>query len=63
MGIWEPYQTGIKFNVQRSTSLTAADWVTIGAVTGTTAATVTLTDATPPAGTAFYRLSFEWSTR
>ena len=63
MGIWEPYQTGIEFSVQRSTSLAAADWVTIGSVIGTTAATVSLTDVTPPAGMAFYRLSFEWSTR
>ena len=63
MGIWEPYQTGIVFGVQRSTSLAAADWVTIGSVTATTAATATFTDTVPPAGQAFYRLSFDWSTR
>ena len=63
MGIWEPYQSGIVFGVQRSTSLATADWVTIGSVTGTTATIATFTDAAPLPGRAFYRLSFDWSTR
>ena len=63
MGIWEPYQTGIGFRVERNTSLAATGWVTLGSVAGTTAASATFTDTTPPAGRAFYRLSFDWSTR
>ncbi len=63
MGIWEPYQTGVAFRVQRNTSLAATGWVTLGTVAGTTAASATFTDTTPPAGRAFYRLSFDWSAR
>lgn len=59
MGIWEPYQTGIVFDVLRST--TGSDWASIGTVTGTTADTVTFTDPSPPVGKAFYRLSYDWA--
>ena len=63
MGIWEPYQTGIGFRVERNTSLAATGWVTLGTVAGTTAASASFTDTAPPAGQAFYRLSFDWSAR
>lgn len=60
MGIWEPFQTGILFRVLRSTD-PAAGWTSIGQVTGTTAATISFTDPSPPAGRAFYRLSYDWA--
>lgn len=63
MGIRNPSQTGIVFKVLRSTSLADDDWKPIGSVTGTTAATVSFTDTAPPPGKAFYRLSYDWSTR
>jgi hypothetical protein len=63
MGIWEPYQTGIVFNVLRSTSPADGGWTSIGSVTGTTADTATFTDPSPPPDKAFYRLSYGWSTR
>ncbi len=63
MGIWEPYQSGVVFQVLRSTNPASGNWTPIGSVTGTTAATATFTDSTRPAGKAFYRLSFGWSTR
>jgi hypothetical protein len=65
MGIWdddEPPQTGVVFTIQRSTTLQADDWQTLGTVTGTTAATATFTDPAPPAAKAFYRLIYSWST-
>ncbi len=55
-------QTGIVFTIQRATSLAPTSWTTIGTVTGTTAATATFTDPTPPAAGAFYRLQWQWST-
>lgn len=62
MGIYTG-QTGIVFNIERSTgSLSPSGWQNIGSVTGTTGATSTFTDPTPPAGKAFYRLSYSWST-
>ncbi len=61
MGIWEPYQTGIVFQVLRSSSLNGDDWLEIGSVTGTTAATVNFTDPSPPAARAFYRLAYAWA--
>lgn len=55
-------QTGIVFTVQRATSLSPANWTTIGTVTGTTADNANFTDPTPPAAGAFYRLQWQWST-
>lgn len=63
MGIRNPSQTGVVFSILRSTNPAANDWTPIGTVTGTTAATVSFTDASPPAGRAFYRLSYDWSIR
>lgn len=63
MGVWASYQAGVTFQVLRSTNLTSGAWTVIGSVTGTTAETVTFTDLDPPAGQAFYRLSFDWSVR
>lgn len=63
MGIWEPYQSGVVFQIFRGTNPASGNWTPIGSVTGTTAATATFTDSGPPAGKAFYRLSFGWSTR
>jgi hypothetical protein len=60
MGIWQEYQTGIVFTIQRAT--TPGAWQTIGSVTGTTAETLNFTDPSPPAGRAFYRLAYEWGT-
>lgn len=57
----DPPQTGVEFTIQRSTTLQANDWQPIGTVTGTTAATATFTDPTPPLGKAFYRLIYSWS--
>lgn len=53
-------QTGIVFTVQRSTTLAPNGWENLGTVTGTTNATATFTDLTPPAGKAMYRLSYAW---
>lgn len=64
MGISEtayPPESGIAFTVLRSTALVPEDWIPIGGVTGTTAATVSFTDPTPPAAKAFYRLAYDWS--
>ena len=61
MGIWEPYQTGITFHIQRTENLTANNWSTIGSVTGTTADTIRFTDPSPPSNKVFYRLAFDWS--
>jgi hypothetical protein len=63
MGIWEPYQTGIVFEILRSTDPAARAWTFLGKVTGTTAATVTFTDTAPPARTAFYRIARAWAGR
>jgi hypothetical protein len=54
-------QTGIAFDIERATSLSPANWQTIGTVTGTTEDTVTFTDPTPPTGNAFYRLKYLWN--
>ncbi len=62
MGIRNPNQTGVIFKILRSTNLGANGWTEVGSVTGTTAATATFTDASPPAGKAFYRLAYDWST-
>ncbi len=63
MGIWEPYQTGVVFEIQRSTDPVSGGWTTIGSVTGTTADSATFTDPSSPAAKAFYRLSYGWSNR
>lgn len=60
MGIWEPYQTGVVFQILRSTD-TAQGWEPIGSVTGTSADTVSFTDPSPPQGKAFYRLAYDWA--
>lgn len=64
LGYWasDPAQTGISFTIERSTSLAAGSWQSIGAVMGNTADTATFTDSAPPAGKAFYRLGYQWST-
>lgn len=62
MGIWQAgNQTGIPFRVMRSESLAAGSWQLIGTVHGTTAETVTFTDAAPPSTKAFYRLEYPWA--
>lgn len=61
MGIWEPYQSGVVFEVLRSSDPANGPWASIGSVTGTTAEFITFTDPSPPAGKAFYRLSYAWS--
>ena len=54
--------TGITFTVQRSTTLAAGSWTTVGTVVGTTAATATFTDNTVSGFTkAFYRLQYPWA--
>jgi hypothetical protein len=53
-------QTGMVFQVERSTTLAANSWQNVGTVTGTTADTVIFTDNSPPAGRAFYRLKYAW---
>ncbi|MEO8614330.1 MAG: hypothetical protein ABI600_04255 [Luteolibacter sp.] len=63
MGTYGPSQTGIVFNIQRSTSVAADDWTTIGTVTGTSAGTASFRDPSPPATKAFYRLRYDWSAR
>lgn len=60
MGIWEPSQTGIVFQILRSTD-PAQGWSPIGSVTGTSADTVSFTDPEPPSGKAFYRLAYDWT--
>ena len=60
MGVWEPFQTGIEFKVLRYTN-PKDGWTQIGSVTGTTAATATFNDASPPSGAAFYRLAYDWA--
>lgn len=64
LGYWtdDAAQTGVSFTVERSTTFAAGSWQGIGTVVGTTANTATFTDPTPPAGKAFYRLRYLWST-
>jgi hypothetical protein len=61
MGTWDSAsQTGIAFRVMRATELSPANWQQIGTVTGTTAATATFFDPSPPALRAFYQLVYDW---
>jgi hypothetical protein len=65
MGISEtayPPESGILFRILRSTTLAPGDWASIGEVTGTTAATLSFTDPSPPRTRAFYKLAYDWST-
>ena len=64
LGYWtgDATQTGIAFGIERSTSLAPGSWQAIGTVLGSTADTATFTDPAPPAGRAFYRLRYPWST-
>ena len=64
LGYWasDPAQTGISFTIERSSTLAAGSWQSIGTVMGTTANTATFTDTAPPVGRAFYRLSYQWAT-
>lgn len=50
-----PSATGLTFLVQRSQTLAAGSWTTVGTVPGT-AGTASFTDPSPPAGTAFYKV-------
>lgn len=64
MGIWAEAtipQTGVVFNVMRSSTMEADDWEKIGSVTGTIADEVSFTDSEPPEGKAFYRLEYTWA--
>jgi hypothetical protein len=61
MGIWEPYQSGVVFQILRSSDPSCDPWTPIGTATGTTAATATFTDPSPPPGKAFYRLAYDWN--
>lgn len=61
MGIWDgASQTGIVFRVMRATELSPANWEPIGSITGTTAATATFLDPSPPTQRAFYQLVYDW---
>lgn len=62
MGVWSGFQNGMVFTIQRSQSMAANQWQTLGTVTGTTANTATFTDPSPLQGKAFYRLVYGWST-
>ncbi|MGL4400627.1 MAG: hypothetical protein ACRCXD_12220 [Luteolibacter sp.] len=65
MGISEtayPPESGIVFRILRNTTLSPAGWTSIGEVTGTTAATLSFTDSSPPAARAFYKLAYDWAT-
>ena len=56
-----PSESGMIFKVLRSTSLAPGSWTPIGEVTGTTTATVSFTDPSPPPAKAFYKLAYDWS--
>ena len=43
--------------LQRSTTMTAASWSTVGSTQSPAAGILTFTDSTPPAGRGFYRIS------
>ena len=61
MGTWDAaIQTGIVFRVMRATELSPANWEPIGSITGTTAATATFHDPSPPTQRAFYQLVYDW---
>lgn len=64
MGHWtnDVLQSGVSFGVERATSLSPANWQNIGTVLGTTAATISFTDPSPPPGPVLYRLKYQWST-
>lgn len=53
-------QSGITFQVLRSSTMRPDDWQIIGSVMGTTAETVSFTDLFPPPNKAFYRLRYNW---
>ena len=61
MGIWQPFQNGIRFHIQRTKNLNENSWSTIGTMTGTTTDTIRFTDPSPPSSNVFYRLAFDWS--
>ncbi|MEO5913653.1 MAG: hypothetical protein ABIS50_05440 [Luteolibacter sp.] len=56
-----PPETGMVFRILRSTTLAPGEWTSIGQVTGTTTATLSFTDPSPPAAKAFYKLAYDWS--
>lgn len=53
-------QTGISFQVLRSTTIQPNDWQIIGSVVGTTADFASFIDPSPPPIQAFYRLQYNW---
>jgi hypothetical protein len=53
-----PSATGVTFTIQRSTTLAAGSWTTVGTVPGT-AGTASFADPSPPVGTAFYKVLLE----
>lgn len=67
-GIWQGFESGLVFTVQRSTDPASGIWQTLGTRTGTAdtnqsldAATLQFTDTSPPPGRAFYRIARDWT--
>ncbi|MFM7180212.1 MAG: hypothetical protein ACKO2G_01915 [Verrucomicrobiales bacterium] len=60
IGIFENYETGLPFGINRALS-PAGPWTKIGEIIAGTTDTVSFTDTSPPPGAAFYRLDFQWS--
>jgi hypothetical protein len=56
-------ETGVNFKIMRSTTMDPGSWEAIGNVVGTSATTASFIDTNPPAGRAFYRLSYHWVTQ
>ena len=54
-------ETGVSFQIMRSTTLEPDSWEPVGTVIGTSAATATFTDPNPPTGRALYRLAYSWA--
>ena len=51
-----PARSSHRYTLQRSTSLADPVWTEVASVVSITNATMTLTDPSPPAGSAFYRV-------
>ncbi len=61
MGIWTGGgQGGVPFRVLRS-NRPGGTWQQLAIITGTTADTASFTDPSPPSGSAFYRLAYDWA--
>lgn len=63
MGIWTAGgQSGVPFRVLRSIR-PDGPWQQLAVVTGTTAESVSFTDLSPPQGSAFYQLAYDWASQ